>query len=307
VKCNDILLNFFRGIMIGIADLFPGISGGTIALIMGVYERLMKVLSSFNRPLLVSIFRPGKERVERIRNIDLVFLVPLLAGIGSALFIGARGTSYLIENHPVLIMSFFFGFIVLSLRLPWRMVKKKDARSYASLIIGILAAVSISLYSDGSLPSGPAFMAASGFVAASFMLLPGVSGSSALVLLGTYAEIIGAVGVFDFAILLPFVLGAGLGVIFITRLLNKMLRNHHDVTMAALTGLLAGSMVRVWPVRSETGFAEGMPIVGMEIFSIEVIAGIASGLAIMILSERIAKVIEGKKAFSTAHDSDLHE
>jgi putative membrane protein len=285
-----IILNFVRGLMIGIADLFPGLSGGTVALIMGIYKRSIKALSAFNKPLLFSLFRPGKERTERINDLDLLFLLPIVAGIGSTMFLGARGTSYLIENHPVLIMSFFFGFLVFSLKMPWRMVSKKDARSYSAVIVGVAVAVTVSLYgSDNSaLSLSPAFIALSGFVALSFMLLPGVSGSSALV--------IGAVGTLDFSILLPFVVGAGFGALFITRVLNKMLREHHDVTMAALTGLLAGSMVRVWPLRTEEGFAEGLPTVGIEIlFSLEILVGIAAGLAMIIIIERIAKRIEGKR------------
>ena len=292
---KSIILDFFRGVMIGITDLFPGMSGGTMALIMGIYKRLMSALSSFNKPLLVSLFRPGKERRERVRDLDLVFLIPLLAGIGSAVFLGARGASYLIENHPVIVMSFFLGLLIVSLRIPWRMVNRRDARSYASLIIGIFVAASISLYGDGSMPSGSLFLAVSGFVAVSFMLLPGVSGSSALLLFGTYAVVIGAVGALDFSILLPFVLGAGLGVIFITRLLNRMLKDHHDVTMAALTGLLAGSMIRVWPVRSEAGFAEGLPAISAQMFSIEIVSGVALGMGIIILAERIGKIIETKQ------------
>lgn len=280
----------------GTADLFPGISGGTIALIMGIYRKFMKALSSFNRPLLTSLPKSGKERSDRIRDLDVVFLLPLLVGIGSALFIGAKGTSYIIQNYPVIVMSFFFGFLLLSLKIPWKKVEKRDAKSYASLLVAFLAALSIALFGGASpLSPGPVFMAASGFVAVSFMLLPGISGASALVLLGTYADVIDAVGSLDFVTLLPFVLGAGLGVFFITRLLNKMLRDHHDVTMAALTGLLAGSMARVWPVRTETGFAEGLPTISVDIFSIQVLTGVAVGIAIMIISERIAKKIESRQ------------
>jgi putative membrane protein len=282
--------------MIGTADLFPGVSGGTVALIMGIYKRFIKALSAFNKPLLFSIFEPGKERTERIKALDLVFLLPLLAGIGGAMFLGARGTSYLIENHPIVIMSFFFGFLLLSIRMPWRMVMRKNAKSYASLIVGLAIAISVSLYDgEAALTLNPAFIALSGFVAISFMLLPGVSGSSALVLLGMYSVVIGAVGMLDLSILLPFVLGAGVGVVFITRILNKMLKDHHDVTMAALTGLLAGSIVRVWPLRTEAEFAEGVPTIGIEIFSLEILLGIASGLAIVILIERIATRIERRQ------------
>jgi putative membrane protein len=291
----SVIINFFQGVMIGTADLFPGISGGTIALIMGIYGRFMQALSSFNRPLLRSLLRPDGERSERIRKLDLVFLLPLLVGIGAAIFLGARGTSYLIETHPVLVMSFFFGFLLLSLRIPWRMVKKKDARSYISLFIAFLAAAAISVYGGGSLPSGPAFTAASGFVAVSFMLLPGVSGSSALLLLGTYADIIAAVGTLDFSVLLPFVLGAGLGVVFITRLLNRMLRDHLDATMAALTGLLAGSMARVWPLRTEEGFAEGIPTFSADILSVEILSAIALGAGIIFLAEKVGKKIVSKR------------
>jgi putative membrane protein len=291
----SVIINFFQGVMIGTADLFPGISGGTIALIMGIYGRFMQALSSFNRPLLRSLLRPDGERSERIRKLDLVFLLPLLVGIGAAIFLGARGTSYLIETHPVVVMSFFFGFLLLSLRIPWRMVKKKDARSYISLFIAFLAAAAISVYGGGSLPSGPAFTAASGFVAVSFMLLPGVSGSSALLLLGTYADIIAAVGTLDLSVLLPFVLGAGLGVVFITRLLNRMLRDHLDATMAALTGLLAGSMARVWPLRTEEGFAGGIPTFSADILSVEILSAIALGAGIIFIAEKVGKKIVSKR------------
>lgn len=280
----------------GAADLFPGISGGTIALILGIYKRFMHALSSFNKPLAVSLFQSGDERSQRIKSLDLPFLLPILAGIGTILILGARATSHLIENYPVLMMSFFFGFLLLSIKIPWNMTRAKGVRVYASLLVALAAALSISLYDGEALPSsGPTFMAASGFVAVSFMLLPGISGSSALVLLGSYADVIGAVGDLDFITLLPFIAGAGLGVIFITRLLTKALRDHHDVTMAALTGLLAGSLARVWPVRSEAGFAEGLPTMNVDMLSMEIISGIALGAGIMMLAQTVAKRIEDRR------------
>lgn len=244
----EVPLNFVRGGLMGSADLVPGVSGGTVALVVGVYERLVRSLRAFtSAPLELVRGSPGDAR-QRLRQVEWPLVLPLVLGILTAVVIGAGTLPDLIEEHPVETSALFFGLIAASLAVPWRLLGRVGPREWALIV---LAAVSAFLFvglsereiADPALPL--VFGAAA--VAICAMVLPGVSGAYLLLLIGVYKPTLEAVSDRDVLYIAVFAAGvvAGLGVF--ARVLGWLLDHHHDTTMAALLGLMVGSLRALWP------------------------------------------------------------
>ncbi|MEE4278943.1 MAG: DUF368 domain-containing protein [Halieaceae bacterium] len=236
---------FARGLLMGAADIVPGVSGGTMAFITGIYTRLLGAITAFDLDLLRQL-RRGDWRAAWSR-IDGAFLVALVAGILCSVISLARLIAYLLEVYPVQLWAFFFGLILASALLLIRRVQRWTAGVGAGLLIGGVLAAVIGLSPALSFPEGLSGFFLAGFLAICAMILPGISGSFILVLLGMYARVLDAI---HGLVLLPlglFALGAGCGLLVFSRLLRLLLERFHSATLATLTGFLLGSLPVIWP------------------------------------------------------------
>jgi putative membrane protein len=242
---------FLRGMLMGAADVVPGVSGGTMAFITGIYERLLTAISAVDPGLLRDV-AAGRWRHAWTR-VDGLFLVALLAGIATSVFTLARGISHLLETQPLPLWSFFLGLILASAIVLVRHVRGWTPRRAAALAAGALAAAFVGLSPAFDLPPVLLSYFLAGFVAICAMILPGISGSFILVLLGMYAHVLEAIEALDLLHLAIFAAGAASGLLAFTRLLKRLLDTYHEATLAALTGFLVGSLPVVWPWRMPRG------------------------------------------------------
>ena len=236
---------FLRGLAMGAADIVPGVSGGTVAFITGIYPRLLGSLRSFDLAWLASL-RAGDVGAAW-RHVDGGFLVCLLAGILCSVFSLARLISWLLQSFPEPLWALFFGLILASALLLYRQVEEHRRRERVLFCLGLLVALSISMAPGASFPQGASGVFLAGFIAICAMILPGISGSFILVLLGMYAAVLGAVKQLDLWFLMVFALGAGCGLLCFSRLLFWLLSRFRSQTVSLLTGFLFGSLTAVWP------------------------------------------------------------
>ena len=243
-KKNYILL-LLKGCAMGAADVVPGVSGGTIAFISGIYGELIESIRSFDVEALKYLFtlKIGKFW----KKINGNFLATVVAGIAISIFSLARLMTYLLTNHPILIWSFFFGLIIASSLLVFKEVTRWRAGSVIALVAGMAAAYLITVLSPASTPNTWWFIMLSGAIAICAMILPGISGAFILLLLGKYMFIMDAVSNLKIGIILLFVIGAAAGIISFSHFLSWLLRKHPNMTIALLTGFMVGSLNKVWP------------------------------------------------------------
>lgn len=242
---RNYLMLVLKGIGMGAADVIPGVSGGTIAFITGIYEELIRSIRSFDLTALRKLLRLDLKGFWK--HINGSFLFSVLAGIGISIFSLAKGMKYLLETHPIFVWSFFFGLIIASAWLVAKEVKKWGVGTVAALIAGTVAAYLITVLSPASTPDTWWFIVLSGAVAICAMILPGISGAFILLLLGKYAYIIGAVSTFNIPVLLLFAVGAVVGIVSFSHLLSWLLAKYHGMTVALLTGFMVGSLNKIWP------------------------------------------------------------
>nr|WP_321451620.1 DUF368 domain-containing protein [uncultured Carboxylicivirga sp.] len=235
-----------KGAAMGAANVIPGVSGGTIALITGIFERLIDAIKSFNITA-VKLLLSGRFK-EFSKHIDLAFLVSLFTGIGIAIVSLAKLFKFLFENYPIYIWAFFFGLVLASIYFVGKTVDKWNISSIISLLIGTAIAVSISVLTPASENSSFIYLVICGVIAICSMILPGLSGSFVLILLGNYQLVmINAVSEFNMRILIPVALGAGVGLIAFSHFLSWLLKKYHHQTIAMLTGFITGSLGILWP------------------------------------------------------------
>lgn len=239
------------GLLMGSADAVPGVSGGTIALIVGIYDRFIESLSAVVRSPVLMATREGRGRVLRA----LKLLVPLGIGLLAAYYVV---TKILVgpEDDPGVLLqpewapvcyAFFFGLVLISLREPWRRISKVGIPHVVAAVLGAAAAAAFVGLPYANAEPETWMLLYGGAGAISVMLLPGVSGSLLLVILGQYATVAGAIHDRDIVTMAVFSAGMALGILTFVPLLRYLLRHRHDLTMAALTGLMAGSMRALWP------------------------------------------------------------
>lgn len=234
----------------GAADVVPGVSGGTIAFITGIYEELINSIKSINLNA-IKLFFTGKFK-EFWAAINGTFLLSVFLGVGISVFSLAKGLEYLLTHYPILVWSFFFGLIVASAIYVSRSIKNWNFGTILSGIIGIAIAYSITVISPAEANTGYLFVFVSGMIAICAMILPGISGSFILVLLGMYKFILGAVGDMNLAVILTFLVGAAIGIIAFSNVLSWLLRKYHNLTIALLAGFMVGSLNKVWPWKEVT-------------------------------------------------------
>jgi putative membrane protein len=238
---------FGIGFGMGTADLVPGVSGGTIAFIFGIYEQLLKSIKTVTGTSLSFLLR-GK-LVDAWRTIPFGFLLPVAVGIVLAIFSLSNLISYLLDNYPVVLWSAFFGLVVGSIFVVKNRIKVWNYRVITSLIVGAVVTYFISgINLANESPSLLAYFV-TGFIAFSAMILPGISGSLMMVLMGMYSNVINALSNRDFAILGILLLGGIAGVSLLARGLIWVFKNHHDMLVAFLIGMMVGSLRKLWPFK----------------------------------------------------------
>lgn len=239
-----------KGIGMGTADVIPGVSGGTIAFITGIYEELLDSIKSIDLTAMKLLFRFRLK--EFWKKINGNFLLALVAGIATAAFTLAKLMTWLLEHHPVPVWAFFFGLIAASTVIVSKRVPKWTAPNILSLLLGAGAAYFITQVTPTSTPDAWWFIMLSGAIAICAMILPGISGAFILVLLGKYHFILNAVTELNIGIILLFIVGAIAGILSFSHALSWLLHHHHNVTIAALTGFMAGSLAKIWPWKTLT-------------------------------------------------------
>ncbi|SFF46225.1 DUF368 domain-containing protein [Thermoflexibacter ruber] len=249
---------YLKGIAMGAADVVPGVSGGTIAFISGIYERLINAIRSINGKALQYLFKFDFKGLWS--QIDANFLITLFAGIFTSLLSLSRLVLYLMENHPILLWSFFLGLVLASAVTVGRKITQWSIGTILALLVGIAVAFYVTVAVPVDTPTALWFIFLSGAVAICAMILPGISGSFILLLMGKYhyifsviKEITGLKFTFEnISTLLTFLVGCVVGLLSFSHVLNWMLKKYHNLTIALLTGFMVGSLNKVWPWRQVT-------------------------------------------------------
>ena len=304
------LTTFLKGFAMGAANVVPGVSGGTIAFITGIYERLIEALKCFD----VEAVKLGAsfKIPELWAKIDGRFLTSLALGVVMAFATLARVLKYGLEEHPTLVLSLFFGLIAASIPSVGKMIRHWTPGVVAVFLLGLAIAVSMAFMTPANESASPIYLGLCGVVALCSMIIPGVSGSFVLLLLGNYKLIMldalsdffsGNLGA-SLPILIPVGIGAVVGLLALSRFLSWLFRVHHDQAVGAITGFVAGSLVIIWPWKTEVTqefFKEGetkLKTIGYENWSLpdfasggvwfEIIA-VVIGCALIVAVDLLAK------------------
>lgn len=247
---KDYIVLYLKGFLMGIADLIPGVSGGTIAFITGIYENLLDAVSSFNKEVLKDVLKFNLTAA--LSKIHVRFLAALLLGIFTAIFALARVMHFLINDHPIPTWAAFFGLIAASIIIIWKEMDDHFApENFFLIMVGAIVAYLVVGMIPVTTPFEWWFIYFCGIIGITAMILPGLSGSFLLLILGKYEYITGAIKnpfvADNIVTLITFALGAVTGILAFTRFLNYFLKHFRSGTMAFLTGILIGSMRKVWP------------------------------------------------------------
>jgi putative membrane protein len=237
---------FFTGFSMCTADIVPGVSGGTIAFILGIYEELIYSIKVMSGECLRLLF-VERDLVAAVKKVPFSFLIPLGLGILTAVVTLASLLESLLLHYPTLIWSFFLGLIAASIYIVRKRVVTWDMHDYVALVITAIVAYVLVGLVPVETSSHPLMILASGAIAICAMILPGISGSFLLLIMGKYEQILGAVADRDIMTLGIFMIGAALGISLFSRVLSWLFAKHHDITVAALIGFMIGSLRKVWP------------------------------------------------------------
>ena len=241
---KEAILIFVRGVLMGSADIVPGVSGGTIALITGIYAHLVEAISNikfgFLKPLLKADFRGFWNQM--LEEIDFKFFIPLVLGIAVAFLTLAKVVTYCMDNHTALTYSFFLGLIIASAVILFKKLNEINLKNIFFALMGaVLTYIFVSLNPIAANHSLLVIFI-SGMIAICAMILPGISGSFLLLLLGQYKYMLNALHQLHFTEIIVFVVGALIGILGFSKILNFLLKNHEEVTMAFLIGVMLGSL-----------------------------------------------------------------
>ncbi|MCF8275669.1 MAG: DUF368 domain-containing protein [Flavobacteriales bacterium] len=263
---KDFVFLYLKGMSMGAADVVPGVSGGTIAFITGIYEELLETIKGFN----LSVFKTLKDQGVKAawKQTNATFLVVLLAGIFTSVISLAKGITYLLDTFPVLLWAFFFGLIVASSLIIGRYIKAWGMKEIIALVAGVAIAFYITIAAPSQMPEGLIFIFLAGCIAICAMILPGISGSFILLLLGAYGTVLGSISglvdglkavdiesIIKFGTnIIVFILGCVVGIISFSNVLSWMFKRAYNLTMALLTGFMIGSLNKVWPWKETLEF-----------------------------------------------------
>lgn len=261
------IIFFLKGMAVGIANIIPGVSGGTIALITGIFERLINSIKAFSSASLSLLFK-GKFKEFAVAT-DLYFLVSLFSGVIVAIVLLAKVFDFLFEQYPVYIWSFFFGLIMASIYFVGKTIEKWKISVIINFIIGTSAAVAFTFLSPATESNNFFYLVLCGVVAVCSMILPGLSGSFVLILLGNYQLVaIDAINNRDLTILLPVLIGAAGGLVAFSHVLSWVFARYKDQTIGLLTGFILGSLGIIYPWKTpiEQLFGDKLKTVGYDYF-----------------------------------------
>ncbi|MCI2081672.1 MAG: DUF368 domain-containing protein [Bacteroidales bacterium] len=253
----DYLILFIKGLFVGAANVIPGVSGGTIAFLTGIYQELVDSLKSIDGKAMKFFFTLKWKRFGK--RIDFNFLLAVVLGLLVSIFSLARLMTYLMENRPIAIWSFFFGLIIASSIFILMEIKKWNWRQILALIVGVLIGAALCMLTPAKTPDTLWFIFIAGALSVTAMILPGISGSFIMLLLGKYDAIMKAIG--DITVgqatsaqvwfLVVFLIGAVVGLLAFSRLLSWLLKKWYDATVCLLSGFMLGSLLKVWPWKLE--------------------------------------------------------
>ena len=243
---SDYITLFFKGIFMGIADAMPGISGGTIALLLGIYEELIESISELKISLFSKLINKGfKSFWEKLNG---NFLLVLVSGIGISLISFVKISASFLESFPLFIWSFFLGLIFATVYVIYKLINQWRNLNFFFLIISIIFSIFLSSFSTYDTDEiSLLYILFSGIIASSAMILPGISGSLILVILGVYAYLIKALDNLELIVIFTFISGATIGLLGFSRILKYLFNNHRDATYTIMLGLVIGSIEKVWP------------------------------------------------------------
>lgn len=234
-----------KGIGMGAADVVPGVSGGTIAFIVGIYEELINSIKNINIASLKLLFTGKIAAFWKAVNAN--FLLSIVTGIAISIFSLAKLITYLLVTHTVLVWAFFFGLVLASTWFVSKDIEKWNWKTILCFIAGTIAAFFITVATPAETPTNLFFIFLCGCIAICAMILPGISGSFILILLGKYFYIMEAVKTFNIPVMLVFICGAVIGITSFAKVLSYTLNKFHDITIAVLAGFMLGSLNKVWP------------------------------------------------------------
>ncbi len=245
-KVKDYIVIGLKGMAMGAADVVPGVSGGTIAFISGIYEELLGSISNVNLGLFKTLKNEGFKAAWKQLNGN--FLLSLFAGIFISILSLAKAIKYLLENEPILLWSFFFGLVLASIIYIAKQISKWNVIAIILLILGAFLAYYITTLNPlVSEESSPLYILFAGAIAICAMILPGISGSFILVLLGAYQPVLEALNNKDFKTIFIFMAGAIIGLLSFSKVLKWLFAHYKNYTLAALTGFIMGSLNKIWP------------------------------------------------------------
>jgi putative membrane protein len=290
------IISVVRGFAMGAADIVPGVSGGTIALVLGIYERLIASVNA-GSSALGSVLKGDISGFKRwLRTVDWAFILPLGTGILLAIILLAHIIEELLHTEPILMASLFVGLVAGSIVIAWRMIRQPIRNHvWIALGTGVVVFAALGLRSGTTEESvtqlaEPAVWAffISGAIAICAMILPGISGSFILVMLGMYGAVLGAVTARDFTSLIVFAIGAVVGLALFSRVLYKALTDHHDIVIAILVGLMAGSLRVLWPWPLGVDSTDlGVPDSDLGLSVVMVVIGFAAMIVIAAIARRV--------------------
>ena len=245
MSLNNRSILFLKGMAMGISDLIPGISGGTIALLLGIYKDFISSLKSINYKSFIYLVRLDFKKLNN--QLSLCFLLPIFFGILSSIFIFSSLISFLLLDYKVLLFSFFFGLIFFSSIRLISSLKPTSTLDFFTVFVGLVIGLSFFFVSSLSTSNSIFSIFLAGFIAISAMLLPGISGSYILLILGKYEFMLDSISSFNWINILIFSLGAITGILFFSKMIHYLLKNYYRSTIFFLSGLMMGALNKVWP------------------------------------------------------------
>lgn len=285
MKIAEALSVAIKGFGMGAANVVPGVSGGTIALLTGIYSQIVDSLSAFTDKGTWQSFFKGRIK-EFWKLINGNFLLALAAGVLVSVFTLAKLMTYVLGSYPVQTWAFFFGLILASVFFMVADVKGWKPKDFAAVVAGIVLGIVVCTLSPSQTPDGAWFIFICGAIAVCTMILPGISGSFILVVLGKYDYIMQAVGDLDWSSLAVFAIGCVVGILAFAKFLHWLLARWERITMLVLTGFVLGSLVKVWPW-NQTGHVVASEIPGALLWCA---IGAAVVVALELLSKKSKKI-----------------
>tara|TARA_B100000282_G_C31734913_1_gene492892 strand:- start:2087 stop:2926 length:840 start_codon:yes stop_codon:yes gene_type:complete len=245
MSLNNRSILFLKGMAMGISDLIPGISGGTIALLLGIYKDFISSLKSINYKSFIYLVRLDFKKLNN--QLNLCFLLPVFFGILSSIFIFSSLISFLLLDYKVLLFSFFFGLIFFSSIRLISSLKPTSTLDFFTVFVGLVIGLSFFFVSSLSTSNSIFSIFLAGFIAISAMLLPGISGSYILLILGKYEFMLDSISSFNWINILIFSFGAVTGILSFSKMIHYLLKNYYRSTIFFLSGLMMGALNKVWP------------------------------------------------------------